>query len=80
MVNGHVNILQVAIGQDHSLFLCETGALWGCGSNAKGQLGMVKSPGGNAVSTSINEPKAIPLKFLKGEKIEKIACGKVFVV
>ena len=53
--------------------------MWGCGSNAKGQLGFVKSPGGNAPPTSTNDPKSIALKFLKGDKIEKIACGKVSV-
>ena len=36
---------QVAIGQDHTMFLMENASLYGCGSNAKGQLGLTKSPG-----------------------------------
>lgn len=77
---GKENCVEVAVGQDHSLFLMENGGVWGCGSNAVGQLGFAKSQGGNPPPLACNEPRQISTKFLKGQRVVGISCGKEYSV
>ena len=37
------SINQISCGQDYSLFLCESGYVFGCGCNRYGQLGQKNS-------------------------------------
>jgi alpha-tubulin suppressor-like RCC1 family protein len=46
-VDGLPAIVEIAAGQNHSLAIDSTGAVWAWGSNSNGQLGI-----GNAISPS----------------------------
>ena len=63
-------IKEIAMGFNHTLFLTETGKVWGCGDNYYGQLGL-------GVSLRDN-PNAIPLQlnFFNNLTIIKIAAAR----
>ncbi|ETV92787.1 hypothetical protein, variant [Aphanomyces invadans] len=52
----NVNVMQVACGVSHSLFLTNERHVFGCGSNTHGQLLGEEAPGGDEVSV-VEEPK-----------------------
>ncbi|XP_035761298.1 RCC1-like G exchanging factor-like protein [Neolamprologus brichardi] len=58
-------VIQVACGQDHSLFLTETGKVFACGWGADGQTGQCAS--------HMNSPRHLPLKGCG--KVVQAACG-----
>ncbi|KAL7536848.1 hypothetical protein ACHAXR_013193, partial [Thalassiosira sp. AJA248-18] len=62
------DIVDVAIGGEHTLLLDKNGIVWACGSNTKGQLGL-----GEALKPSTN----IPLKvYFLDEPATSISAGK----
>lgn len=63
-----LNIVQVSCGDNHSLFLTDTGEVYGCGDNKRGQLGI------ETQHQTITEPQKI------FESIKKIGCGQNFSV
>uniref|UniRef100_W8C2G6 Protein RCC2 n=1 Tax=Ceratitis capitata TaxID=7213 RepID=W8C2G6_CERCA len=65
------NIVQVACGRHHSLFLTDTGRVYACGDNKSGQCGI-----GNTIPV-INKPTLINYR---GPPIIKIGCGAEFSV
>lgn len=67
----HVNVIQAACGRNHTLFLTDTGTVYGCGDNKSGQCGV-----GNT-SATINKPTRINYR---GPPIIKVACGAEFSV
>lgn len=67
----HLNdfiVVQIACGLKHSLFLTNTGEVFGCGNNECGQLGI-----GNQ-----HQAVAKPQKVM--DSIRKIGCGQTFSV
>jgi alpha-tubulin suppressor-like RCC1 family protein len=64
-----ITIVEAASGETHSIFLTNTGVLYGVGRNSEGQLGI-----GNY--TNITSPVAITL--LAGLNITKVYCGQYF--
>lgn len=68
---GDLNVIQVACGRNHSLFLTEAGIVYACGDNRHGQCGI-----GNTTATIT---KATPVKY-SGPPIVKVACGADFSV
>lgn len=67
----HVNIITAACGRGHTLFLSDTGAVYACGDNKSGQLGIGKK------TALIKEPIRISYS---GPPICKIGCGAEFSV
>lgn len=65
-----VNVVQTACGRNHSLFLTDTGAVYACGDNTNGQLGIGKK---NTKSSTI--PTLIDYN---GPQIVKVGCGAEF--
>jgi len=59
-------IHSMAAGYQHSLFLTETGEVWGCGSNDEGQLGL---------DSQENSLIPQPVRELKGHRIIQVAAG-----
>ncbi|XP_067622064.1 protein RCC2 homolog isoform X2 [Eurosta solidaginis] len=66
-----VNVVQVACGRHHSLFLTETGTVYACGENKSGQCGI-----GNTQPV-VNIPT--PINY-RGPPIIRICCGAEFSV
>jgi alpha-tubulin suppressor-like RCC1 family protein len=51
-----VRVVSVACGAAHVLVIGETGALWSCGSNARGQLGTGSLIGATQLAPVLNLP------------------------
>lgn len=68
-----VNIIQVACGDKHSLFLSDCGIVYACGDNEYGQIGM----GRRFNLRVLKSPKRIDFH---GPRIKKIGCGNNFSV
>jgi len=66
-------IVKGAVGRHHSLFLTDSGVVFGCGKNDLGEVG---TPNRKNKSTDVNSPTEI--MALKGTKIIDIACGGHF--
>lgn len=66
-----MNIIQVATGAKHSLFLSDDGMVYGCGDNSFGQVGISK----RLNIRSLKWPMRIAMY---GRKIVKIDCGDYF--
>lgn len=66
-----VNIIAAACGRGHSLFLSDMGAVYACGDNKNGQLGVGKK------QSVVKEP--IRIRY-DGPPICKIGCGAEFSV
>ena len=66
------NIIAVATGRYHSLFLTDEGRVFACGDNKSGQCGT-----GNKKEVSVSEPKQIDYQ---GHPVVAIACGADFSV
>lgn len=64
-----VNVIQVACGRNHTLFLSDTGIVYACGDNKSGQCGV-----GNTQATIL---KATRLNYA-GPQIIKVGCGADF--
>ena len=69
-LTGH-NIVEIATGKSHSLFLTSEGKVLACGSNEKGQLGQGKK------TSKLETPKLIAHE---GADIVSVACGAEFSV
>ena len=67
-------VIQVACGQQHSLFLTESGAVFATGHGAYGILGT----GDTSDELLPVELTALDATLINGEKIVKIACGGSF--
>lgn len=65
------NIIQAAVGRNHSLFLTDCGTVYACGDNKSGQCGV-----GNTNPT-ITTP--MPINY-RGPPIVHVACGADFSV
>lgn len=70
----NVNIVQVACGEKHSLFLTEDNKVYACGSNEHGQLGM-----GSRLQWYKMAKKPNLISYY-GSPIKKIGCGRKFSV
>lgn len=68
-----INIVQVATGKKHSLFLSDNGIVYACGDNSFGQIG---------ISDRLNiRTLRWPLRIgIYGRNIIKIGCGDYFSV
>lgn len=66
----NVNIIQVACGKNHSLFLTDTGVVYACGDMTSGQLGI-----GTTKQQTVTKPIRIQYD---GSPIVKIGCGADF--
>jgi alpha-tubulin suppressor-like RCC1 family protein len=64
-----VSVIQVAAGASHALLLDTTGAVWGIGRSAEGQLGLGLNSSGASVSS------AVQVNALKGRNIRHVAAG-----
>ncbi|XP_069486625.1 probable E3 ubiquitin-protein ligase HERC6 [Ambystoma mexicanum] len=60
-------VLQVACGERHSLFLLKDGTLCSCGDNSKGQLGR---------KSGAEERKSGSIQALEAHAIARLSCGK----
>jgi alpha-tubulin suppressor-like RCC1 family protein len=61
-----INIVEIASGETHSIFLTDTGVIYGVGRNSEGQLGI-----GNFFDTIV----PVIITSLAGLNIAKIYCG-----
>ena len=73
-------IVCISMGEDHTIFLSETGNLYGCGLSSSGRLGIVvdddmdhKTKGFN--QQALNIPFLIPNLPLDGDPLTSISCG-----
>lgn len=66
------HVVGVAAGDRHALFITESGAVFGCGENYYGQLGM--GPGDDT-QTPYKEPVLIPVFNEKEIIVRDICCG-----
>ncbi|CBZ55285.1 Regulator of chromosome condensation RCC1 (Precursor), related [Neospora caninum Liverpool] len=53
-------VIDVALGGEHSMFLCQDGSLWLCGSNLDGQLGLLAKRTRQPI-TFAGRPRRMPL-------------------
>lgn len=68
----HLNIVQAAAGAKHSLFLTDEGAVYACGENKNGQLGIGTRYAKRDIITK-------PMKIdYNGAPIVQIGCGGEF--
>lgn len=63
-------ILQAAAGHHFTLLLAQSGNLWACGNNARGQLGL-----GSKLGPEVREPRRV--KALEGGSDRHTLCCKV---
>ncbi|KFG56180.1 regulator of chromosome condensation (RCC1) repeat-containing protein [Toxoplasma gondii FOU] len=72
-------VSDVALGGEHSMFLCQDGSLWLCGSNQDGQLGLLAKETRQPISCS-GKPRRMPLgdSFMWPE-YRKIASPVAFI-
>ena len=63
-------ILQAAAGHHFTLLLAQSGNLWACGNNTRGQLGL-----GSKVGPEVREPRRV--KALEGGRDCHTLCCKV---
>eukprot|EP00944_MAST-04C_sp_MAST-4C-sp1_P012340 g12340.t1 len=79
--NSEIIIIDVAMGEDHTIYLSESGNLYGCGLCSSGRLGINvsadngKKKDNNYYEESYNEPFLIPNIPLDGDPLTNIACG-----
>lgn len=78
-ISGESEVKQVVCGRNHTLVLGETGKLYACGSNSKGQLGIDKFESKNQNGSPLFLP--IDPENLGSEKIQSVfACHSYNVV
>eukprot|EP01084_Bolivina_argentea_P107269 191796_1 len=65
------NIIKIATGEAHSLFISSNGNIYGCGNNDYGCLGV----GGKAVNMGISKPMLIRYFVNNKIKIKDVKCG-----
>jgi alpha-tubulin suppressor-like RCC1 family protein len=63
-------IIHVACGENHTLFLAESGHVWSCGGNHKGQLGLTAQEAPNNLA---KQPTRV--SFFNHTKVKMVACG-----
>ena len=63
-----MDVVQVACGWRHSVFIGLEGRVWSCGESANGKLGL----GGDAKI----EPVPRPIEGLKGVRVVQVSCGQ----
>ena len=68
-----VNVVQIATGSMHSLFLDASGCVWSCGSNVHGQLGYASAGARQKIKSAA--PKQIEFFVRKGIQIKTVRCG-----
>ncbi|ESO04865.1 hypothetical protein HELRODRAFT_154695 [Helobdella robusta] len=67
-----LNIVKVACGKSHTLFLVDTGSVFAAGSNSSGQLGL-----GRVIPPIVPHPTKV---LHKGPPVQMVACGGEFSV
>ena len=84
--NTEIIIIDIAMGEDHTIFLSDTGNLYACGLGSSGRLGIaLNNTNGNIYSNnnnnnaineeSFNIPFLIPDLPFNGDMLTKICCG-----
>lgn len=68
-------VSSIGCGEWHSLFLTQSGSLYGCGSNSHGQLGMQRTYDAMAEGQEVVVPPQL-IPFEEESPVVRIACGR----
>lgn len=54
-------LLDLFSSGEHSMFLCQDGTLWVCGSNTDGQLGLIAADTREPLVACVGRPRRMPI-------------------